>query len=51
VSADDRRYRRASLWLDLIDEPLTARDDRITHRWGGPLGVPRDWHPSVGYGR
>jgi glycine/D-amino acid oxidase-like deaminating enzyme len=21
----------------------------ITHRWGGPLGVPRDWFPSVGY--
>ena len=20
----------------------------ITHRWGGPLGVPRDWHASVG---
>ncbi len=20
---------------------------RITHRWGGPLGVPRDWHPFV----
>lgn len=20
---------------------------RITHRWGGPLGVPRDWRPSV----
>lgn len=20
---------------------------RITHRWGGPLGVPRDWEPSV----
>src|SRR5690606_5510872 len=20
----------------------------ITHRWGGPLGVPRDWHSSVG---
>jgi glycine/D-amino acid oxidase-like deaminating enzyme len=20
----------------------------ITHRWGGPLGVPRDWFPSVG---
>ncbi|HEV7623813.1 MAG TPA: FAD-binding oxidoreductase, partial [Amnibacterium sp.] len=19
----------------------------ITHRWGGPIGVPRDWHPSV----
>jgi glycine/D-amino acid oxidase-like deaminating enzyme len=24
-----------------------AADARITHRWGGPLGVPRDWHPSV----
>jgi glycine/D-amino acid oxidase-like deaminating enzyme len=22
-------------------------DARITHRWGGPLGVPRDWHASV----
>lgn len=23
----------------------------ITHAWGGPLGVPRDWHPSVGLDR
>lgn len=22
---------------------------RFTHAWGGPLGIPRDWHPSVGY--
>ncbi|KQR54619.1 FAD-dependent oxidoreductase [Leifsonia sp. Leaf336] len=21
---------------------------RITHHWGGPLGVPRDWHAAVG---
>jgi glycine/D-amino acid oxidase-like deaminating enzyme len=21
---------------------------RITHRWGGALGIARDWHPSVG---
>ena len=21
----------------------------VTHRWGGPLGIARDWHPSVGY--
>ncbi|WAB82764.1 FAD-dependent oxidoreductase [Microcella daejeonensis] len=23
----------------------------VTHRWGGPLGVPRDWHASVQYDR
>lgn len=21
----------------------------FTHRWGGPLGIARDWHPSVGF--
>ncbi len=26
-----------------------AKDAAITHRWGGPLGVPRDWHASVNY--
>jgi glycine/D-amino acid oxidase-like deaminating enzyme len=24
---------------------------RFTHAWGGPLGIPRDWHSSVGYDR
>ena len=24
---------------------------RITHEWGGPLGVPRDWYSSVGIDR
>jgi glycine/D-amino acid oxidase-like deaminating enzyme len=24
-------------------------DVPITHRWGGPLGVPRDWYASVGF--
>jgi glycine/D-amino acid oxidase-like deaminating enzyme len=28
-----------------------TRDARITHRWGGVLGVPRDWQPSVGLDR
>jgi glycine/D-amino acid oxidase-like deaminating enzyme len=23
----------------------------VTHRWGGPLGVPRDWSASVGFDR
>jgi glycine/D-amino acid oxidase-like deaminating enzyme len=26
-------------------------DAHITHRWGGVLGVPRDWRPSVGLDR
>ncbi|CAN5410360.1 FAD-dependent oxidoreductase [soil metagenome] len=24
-------------------------DVAVTHRWGGPLGVPRDWHASANY--
>lgn len=24
-------------------------DARFTHRWGGPLGGPRDWHPFATY--
>jgi glycine/D-amino acid oxidase-like deaminating enzyme len=26
-------------------------DAGITHRWGGPLGVPRDWRASVAFDR
>lgn len=26
-------------------------DARITHRWGGPVGAPRDWYCSVGLDR
>ena len=36
------------LQRELVDLfPVLDRAE-ITHRWGGPLGVPRDWHPSVG---
>jgi glycine/D-amino acid oxidase-like deaminating enzyme len=24
---------------------------RFTHAWGGPLGIPRDWHSSVAFDR
>ncbi len=27
------------------------RDKQFTHAWGGPLGITRDWHPSVGLDR
>ena len=33
----------------LIDLFPALRDAAFTHAWGGPLGIPRDWHASVGY--
>ncbi len=29
--------------------PQIADQIKVTHRWGGPLGVPRDWHATVNY--
>ena len=37
----------AHLQRTLGDFFPSARAAKITHRWGGPLGVPRDWHASV----
>jgi glycine/D-amino acid oxidase-like deaminating enzyme len=25
------------------------RDYEFTHSWGGPVGMPRDWHPTIQY--
>lgn len=44
----DVHDRIASTLYELI--PAT-RGARITHRWGGVFGVPRDWQPSVGVDR
>jgi glycine/D-amino acid oxidase-like deaminating enzyme len=33
----------------LVDLFPAAKDAKVTHRWGGPLGVPRDWHAFVRY--
>jgi glycine/D-amino acid oxidase-like deaminating enzyme len=38
------RHLHAAL-LDLLP---AVRHARVTHAWGGPLGIPRDWHASVG---
>ena len=38
-------HLRAAL-VDLFPQAAQAE---VTHRWGGPLGVPRDWHASVRY--
>ncbi|MGO4300052.1 NAD(P)/FAD-dependent oxidoreductase [Leifsonia sp. RAF41] len=48
----DRSPRvREHLIHTLFDLFPDASGARITHHWGGPLGVPRDWHASVGYDR
>ena len=39
----------ADLEQTLIELFPVLRGYAVTHRWGGPLGIPRDWHPSVGY--
>jgi glycine/D-amino acid oxidase-like deaminating enzyme len=35
----------------LVDLFPVLHDVTITHRWGGPLAVPRDWHASVSFDR
>ncbi|HWG27993.1 FAD-binding oxidoreductase [Actinospica sp.] len=36
----------------VLDELFpTLRDVRVSHTWGGALGVPRDWFASVGFDR
>jgi glycine/D-amino acid oxidase-like deaminating enzyme len=35
----------------LVDLFPVLRGVQVTHRWGGPLGIARDWHPSVGFDR
>ncbi len=42
---------RARLERALLRHFPAAGGARITHHWGGPLGVPRDWSMSIGYDR
>jgi glycine/D-amino acid oxidase-like deaminating enzyme len=39
----------AELRKTLIELFPVLGDAKFTHRWGGALGVPRDWFASVGY--
>ncbi|QZY28106.1 NAD(P)/FAD-dependent oxidoreductase [Nocardioides coralli] len=43
---DDRVF--AMLHASLVEMLPVVAGARITHAWGGPLGVPRDWCASVG---
>ena len=45
----DRDDRTHAALVRLLGELFpAAAGARITHRWGGPLGIPRDWYASVG---
>jgi glycine/D-amino acid oxidase-like deaminating enzyme len=39
------------LWRVLRDLFPAVAPYAVTHTWGGPLGIPRDWFPSVGLDR
>ena len=41
----------AALRQTVVELFPMLRDARITHSWGGPLGIARDWHASVGLDR
>jgi len=46
----DRRVHD-QLRATLVELFPALQEARITHGWGGPLGVARDWAPSVSYSR
>ena len=48
-AADDPIFVAVKRILDSMFPVL--RDHRVSHRWGGALGVPRNWRPSVGLDR
>lgn len=39
----------AALQRELVDLFPAVAPYAVTHRWGGPLGIARDWHASVAY--
>jgi glycine/D-amino acid oxidase-like deaminating enzyme len=47
-SSSDVHERIVATLVDLLPQ---LAGTAITHRWGGVLGVPRDWRPSVGLDR
>lgn len=41
----------AALWEVLTDMFPALSTAAVTHTWGGPLGIPRDWWASCGFDR
>jgi glycine/D-amino acid oxidase-like deaminating enzyme len=53
IRPDFDRDERVFAELERVLHELfpVLRGTPITHRWGGPLGIARDWHASVGLDR
>lgn len=52
TTSQDRNDKvHQGLWQTLIDMFPTLKDSRVTHTWGGPLGIARDWWASCGFDR
>lgn len=48
--ASDRHAPTHAMLQQMTREWFPAlRDVRFTHAWGGPLGMPRDWMPTMSY--
>ena len=50
-SHDRARPVHESLRQAMVELLPGARGAAVTHSWGGPIGVPRDWFSSVGLDR
>lgn len=53
-SAIDPAFERVERVFEHLQRTLrdlfpAVGDTRVTHRWGGPLGVGRDWHATASY--
>jgi glycine/D-amino acid oxidase-like deaminating enzyme len=48
---DRNRRVHSALREVLVDLFPVVADYEVTHEWGGALGIPRDWHASVGFDR
>ena len=49
AAAEHARGIHDALRRSLVELFPAMADVRVSHRWGGVLGVPRDWWPSVTY--
>ena len=51
VAIEQRSHIHDRILESLVELFPMLKGVAITHRWGGVLGVPRDWYPSVGFDR